>query len=234
MRVLLLLIAAAFAAAGVAFPTAATVTTAEGTKLAAVWGIPAKSTRGVVLVHPYGRNKEDWQFLGEKLYRDGTAVLAVDLRGHGANVVGSATELSPADFQAMVGDVASAVATLQARGVSKISLVGAELGANLVVNVAVDNPAVVSLVLLSPGMEYKGIIAADAVKRYGNRPVALVAGTDDIYGARSAAALDASAVGEHVFRLLDGAGKGTKMLNREPSLEGWIVGWIATHWGVSS
>lgn len=231
MRVLSFLVAAALAAAGITFPTEASVATPDGAKLAAVWGIPAKSTRGVVFVHQYGRNKEDWQFLAEKLYRDGNAVLAVDLRGHGANLAAGAPELAAADFQAMTGDVGAAIAQLQARGITRVCLVGAELGANLAVNAAVDNPAVVSLVLLSPGMEYRGIIAADAVKRYGARPVALVAGTDDVYGARSAATLDATAVGEHTFQLLDAAGKGTKMLNRAPTLEGWIVGWIGTHWG---
>lgn len=226
----MLFLAVALAAPGIPFPTPVVVTGADGTRLAASWGVPQRVTRGVVLVHPYGRNKEDWWALGDKLYRDGNAVIALDLRGHGANAASPPVAITQADRQAMIGDVAAAVAHLEGRGVKQVALVGAEFGANLAANVAVDHPQVASMVLLSPGLVYQGIIAADSAVRYGNRPMALVAGTDDAYGARSAGILDAAALGDHELRLLEGAGKGMKMLNREPSLEGWIVGWIATHW----
>ena len=230
MRFFLLLAAAALASAGLSYPTAVALKAADGTALAAAWGVPAKSAHGVVLVHQYGRNKEDWQFLAQELVRDGNAVIAVDLRGHGQSVGAVPRDLSPADFAAMQLDVRAAVAQLRGKGVSKFSLVGAELGANLAINVAVDEPGVVSAVMLSPGLDYRGVIAGDSVKRYGNRPLLLVASADDAYAARSAGVLDTTAVGEHEFRLLDGAGRGTKMLNREPALQGWLVGWIKAHW----
>ncbi len=226
----ILFLGAALAASVVPFPSPVVVTAADGTKLAASWGVPQRADRGVVLVHAYGRNKEDWWTLGDKLYRDGNAVITLDLRGHGANAVSPPREITQADRQAMIGDVAAAVAQLERRGVKQVALVGAEFGANLAANVAVDTPQVASMVLLSPGLVYQGIIVSDAPVRYGNRPMALVAGTDDAYGARSAGVLDAAAIGAHELRLLEGAGKGMKMLSREPSLEGWIVGWIATHW----
>lgn len=230
LRILLLLVSMAFAAS-ISFPAATTVVSADGTRLAASWGVPAKSTRGVLLLHQSGRTKEDWSFMADKLYHDGDVVLAMDLRGHGANVGKVPTELKPADYQAMQADVTAALAQLKAKGVTRISIVGAELGANLAINAAVADPQVVSVVLLSPGMELKGIIASDAVKRYGARPIVIVAALDDGYGAHSAAALDGTAQGEHELKLIEVGGKGVKMLNRDPSLEGWIVGWIGTHWG---
>lgn len=230
VRLILAAVVSAALAAGLGFPAATTVVGADGTKLAAAWGVPAKSTRGVLFLHQSGRTKEDWSFLADKLYHDGNVVLTLDLRGHGANKARPPVELTPADYQAMQGDVTAALAVLKAKGVKQVSLVGAEVGANLAINAAMADPAVVSVVLLSPGMEQKGIIASDAVSRYGKRPLLLIAALDDPYGAHSAAALDGTALGEHELRLIETGGKGVKMLNQDPSLEGWIVGWIGRHW----
>lgn len=220
------------ATAGLAFPAATSVTAADGVALAASWGVPNKATRGVVLVHQSGRNKEDFSSLGAALARDGNAVIAVDLRGHGGNVPAGATapELAPADYAAMIGDVRAAAQALAGKGVKTFSFVGAELGANLVLNAAVDDPAVASVVLLSPGLDYKGIIASDATYRYGKRSLLLVASDDDTYGSKSAGLLAGRAQGPHEYRLLEGAGKGIKMFNREAALEGYVVGWIGSHW----
>lgn len=230
MTAFLLALSLAFAGNAVKFPASATVNAADGVVLAATWGVPDKATRAVIFLHQYGRNKEDFEFIAEKLYRDGNAVMAIDLRGHGASTKGVPAELTPADYQAMISDVKVAVAQLKAKGITRFCIVGAELGANVGINVAVDEPAVASVVLLSPGLDIRGVIAADAVKRFGARPVLLVASSEDTYAARSSGVLDASAVGKHEYRLLEGAGKGAKMLNAEPALEGWLIGWIGAHW----
>ena len=200
-----LLGASAAFAAGLSYPSPVSVVAADGTKLAAALGVPPKATRGVLFLHQSGRSKEDWAFLADKLYHDGDAVLALDLRSSGANRAKPPVELTPADYQAMQGDVTAALALLKSRGVKQVSLVGAELGANLAINAAVADPAVVSVVLLSPGMEIKGIIASDAVKRYGARPLAMVAALDDPYGAHSAASLDTTAAGEHELKVIEAA-----------------------------
>lgn len=214
----------------VAWPTPVTLTTADGVSLQAVEGVPAKSDKGVVFVHMAGRNKEDWDLVAEAFYRQGMMVHVLDLRGHGANVVGAPVPLQPADYAAMTGDVRAAVASLRARGAQKIALVGAELGANLALNVAAEDPAITSVALLSPGLDVKGVITPDAVKRYGARSVLFVASKDDPYGARSAAALDAQATGDHRLVVYDAAGKGTKMFNREPELQGLLLGFVNGHW----
>lgn len=218
------------AQAATPYPTSVTLTAADGTAIHAIAGVPAKSDKGVVFVHTAGRAKEDWQLVADKAFRKGLMVAVPDLRGHGANVSGTPPTLTPQDYAAMVGDVRAAVAHLRAQGATKISIVGAELGANLALNAAAEEPDVVSLVLLSPGLDYKGVITPDAIRRYGARPVLLVASKDDAYGARSAQALDAQAQGEHQLQLYDAAGKGTKMFNREPALEGIVLGFVASHW----
>ena len=155
MRWALFLVAAALA--GASYPKPATVTAADGVRLAASMAVPAKATRGVLLVHQDGRAKEDWDALAKVLFGNGYAVLALDLRTQGANAR-EGTPTTTADYAAMQTDVAAGIAHLKAQGVKTLSLVGAELGANLVVNAAISDPSVASLVLLSPGLEIRGII----------------------------------------------------------------------------
>jgi len=203
---------------------------ADGHVLAASLGVPKAAKYGVVLVHQGGRNKEDWLSIADKLYGDGVAVIAVDLRGHGASAPLAESPPVPADYAAMVGDVRAAIDRLEAEKVTRVAVVGAELGANLGINAALDEDSVAIVAMLSPGLDYKGVITSDAVKRYGGRTLLIVAASDDTYGAKSAAILDGTAQGIHEFRLLESGGRGMKMLSAEPALEGWLVGWIGTHW----
>lgn len=220
-----------FAATGVVFPAATTLTTTDGVSLAASWGIPAKATNGVVFVHMAGRAKEDWAPTAERLYRQGIAVVVFDLRGHGANVRGApAPTLTDDEARKMPLDVKAAIAALASRGVKRVSLVGAELGANLAIAAAAEDPTVVSVILLSPGLVVRGVTALDAVKRYGARPILFVASNDDPYAARSAGVLDSAATGEHALEVYEAAGKGTRMLVREPTLEPMITGFVQRNW----
>jgi alpha-beta hydrolase superfamily lysophospholipase len=231
MLSLLLFITLASGASG--YPSPTVVTSADGVRLAASVSAPSTAKQGVLLIHQDGRGKEDWDGLARLLQRDGCSVLAFDLRTQGANAV-EGRSTTPADYAAMQADVTAALAVLKGRGVERISIVGAELGANLAVNAAVADPSVVSVVMLSPAMEIRGIIAADAVPRYGARPLLLVAAADDRAGARAATTLDESARGEHQFRLLERGGRGAQLLLRDPLLEGVLAGWIGAHWAPSA
>lgn len=230
---LLLAFASTLAHAGPSgpFPTETTLATSDGKSVAAVVGAPKGAVNGVVFVHEAGRSKEDWIALADKFYRGGTLVLAVDLRGHGANVTGEvAPTFGAGDYGAMVEDVKAGVAELRKRGAQKVAIVGAELGANLALVAAADDPGVVSLALLSPGMDYKGVVTGESAKRYGARPLLLIAGSDDTYGVRSANALDSLSPGPHTVTVLEKAGKGVRMFNRAPTLESQLLGFVTTAW----
>ncbi|MFZ5479687.1 MAG: alpha/beta hydrolase [Myxococcota bacterium] len=205
------------------WPAAIALSASDGKPVPAVWGAPAKSDRGVVLVHQSGGAKEDWLAFGDKLFRGGLLVVAVDLRNKGVAADNAAA-------LPMIEDVKAGIAHLRAKGATRIAVVGAELGANIALNLAADDPGVASVALLSPGMDYKGIITPDAIKRYGARPALFVASKDDAYGARSAQALDGQAQGPHQLVIFEAAGKGTKMFNREPSLEGTLLGFVQSGW----
>lgn len=215
-----------------AFPTDAKLPVSDGTTVTAVLGVPPKgATQGVVFVHMAGRSKEDWLPVAEKFYRSGLSVLTVDLRGHGGNVTSETPPaLTGADWAAMVEDVKAGVGELKKRGAQKVAIVGAEVGANLALVVASDDPSVVSVAMLSPGLDYKGIPTGEAMKRYGPRPVLFVAGSDDSYSVRSANALESVATGQKSVTVLENAGKGTKMFNRAPTLESQLLGFVTTAW----
>lgn len=232
MSLLLAFVASVALAAGVPFPTDTKLPTADGQTVAASVGVPAKGGQnGVVFVHMAGRNRDDWAAVADKFYRSGMSVVTVDLRGHGGNVTSEAPPaLTGADWSAMKEDVKAAVAELKKRGAQKVALVGAEVGANLALAVAADDPTIASVALLSPGLDYKGILSGEAAKRYGPRPVLYVASNDDAYGLRSATALDSVATGPHTLKVFEAAGKGTKMFNREPTLESQLLGFVNTSW----
>jgi alpha-beta hydrolase superfamily lysophospholipase len=207
--------------------TAVPLTTSDGERVvASVYA--AKSLDGVVLVHGLGGRKEEFATLAARFARAGLYVASIDLRGHGVSP--TSAPLTPSDHPRLVADVRAATAWLYQKGVKRVALVGAELGANLALAVAAEDPAVVSVVLLSAGMDQGGVLANPALLRYNPRPLLLVASADDAYGARTARTLDALATGPHQVILYDVAGKGTRMLARQPDLEPRILGFVSTHW----
>jgi pimeloyl-ACP methyl ester carboxylesterase len=212
-----------FGAAVAASPV--TLTAEDGTRIHAQPHMTAGATQGVVLVHMLGREHSDWRFLVDRLSSAKVSSIAIDLRGHGKSDK-AGTDLVNADFLAMRQDVAAAATWLRAHGVDQVSCVGASIGANLCARAGAADPQMVNLILLSPGLNYKGITSGDALAEYGDRPVLIVAAEDDRFSARSAMHLEQLAKGQVHFELFTEAGHGTRMLTRAPSLEGQIVSWL--------
>lgn len=198
----------------------------DGSSVHAVATLTSGSKRGVVMAHMLGRDSSDWSFLAKKLHQTQFSTIAVDLRGHGKSAK-AGTTLTAEDYPAMIGDLEAGVAWLRKKGVTEISCVGASIGANLCAQLSAADTAIVNLVLLSPGLNYKGITSGDALKAYGNRPVLIVAAEDDRFGPRAAAALETAAKGQAHYELLEEGGHGTKMLTRAPTLENTVMSWLA-------
>ncbi len=224
---LLALFAFALAFASPAAAEDITLKAEDGTKLHAEYN-KAKGESAVVLVHMLGRSSKDWRFVADKLNTSGITTLAVDLRKHGANQPEDAgrPELTPQDFAGMKQDVLAAVGHLKAAGFTDIQIVGASIGANLALQVAAEDPSIKSVVLLSPGLDYKGVTSEEALAKYGERPVLVVVSKDDRYSAKSGLVLDSQAKGVHSLVIYDTAGHGTKMLNKEPELEPLVLSWL--------
>lgn len=200
------------------------LTSFDGTQLAATLYEPSsRPSAAVVLVHMLGRSKDDWQSLAERLEDADIMVLALDLRGHGRSA-GSMATLPP-----MVGDVASAVAWLAARPNARpgaIAIVGASLGANLAALAAADLPSVHALALVSPSLDYRGLrLDASTMKKIGDRPVLMLASSQDPYALRTLRDLMASGSGREQ-RLSNAAAHGTTLLAADSDLARALVEWL--------
>ena len=204
---------------------AVTFTAADGTTIAAAYYEPSNrsTTAAVVLVHMLSRSKDEWIPIAERLQETGAAVLAIDLRGHGASS-GSAGTLPP-----MVADVRSAVEWLATRAPgrpSSIGLVGSSLGANLVALAAADLATVRAVALISPSLDYRGVrLDAAVMKKIGSRPVFFAASTEDPYALRTIQEL-AAQDGRHEQRLSTSRAHGTALLTADPDLAASLVDWL--------
>ena len=202
--------------------------TDDGVPIVGSLYLPSRPGPGIILLHALSRTHEDWQPVATRLADAGFVALAIDLRGHGAS--GPLPEgASLEDLTRMVADVKAARAFLATRREvvpNRIGIAGASIGANLAILFAAGDPAVRSLALLSPGIDYRGLRPEAAMKKYGDRPALLVASQEDNYSANSTRQLAGSGPGVRDLRILTGAGHGTAMLGRQPDLVGTIVDWF--------
>ena len=197
---------------------------ADGVPIAAtVYEAGARPAPAVVLVHMLGRSKDDWSGVALMLQREGITAIAIDLRGHGGSG-GSAATLTP-----MAQDVRAAVAWLGERPDVRpgaIGLAGASLGANLALLVAADNESVRTAALLSPSTDYRGLSISGAIRRYGGRPLLLMASTADPLALRTIRDLAADTQGIREQHLEPAVAHGTVLLDHVPALARTLVDWF--------
>ena len=203
--------------------------TSDGITIAATWHEPFfRPAPAVILVHMLGRSRHDWDGLAPRLAAAGIGALALDLRGHGESGGGGASGETP-DYSTLVRDIEAARRYLAGRfdvDALRIGLVGASIGANLAALDAASDPGVRSVALLSPSLDYRGLRIEAAVRKYGSRPLLLVASDDDPYATRSAGDLQKAGGGVRELLTLRAAGHGTHMLGRAPELGPALVAWF--------
>ena len=147
----------------------------------------------VVLLHDIGRTRDEWASFAAALQRAGIAALAIDLRGHGESTRRLTAQgpqrvdfhdFTPRDFEDMLLDVNAAVDWLAEQpGIDKhrIGIVGSSLGANVALRYAAFNEDLAALLLLSPGMTYRGLRADEPMRKLGPVPLRLVASRLDAF-----------------------------------------------------
>ena len=206
-----------------------TIRTDDGVSLAATWYEPGtRPAPAVILVHMLHRSRHDWDSVAARLASDGIGALTIDLRGHGESS-GSLQGGEAPDYTALVFDIAAARRYLSSRPdvlQSRVGIAGASLGANLTVLEAAANPAIASIALLSPSLDYRGVRIEAAMKKYGARPALLVASDDDPYAVRSGKDLQKAGGGTREVHVLSRAGHGTVMLGHDPDLARTLVDWF--------
>jgi pimeloyl-ACP methyl ester carboxylesterase len=218
-------------AAAAAVSRSVTFRTDDGVTIAATFYEAARHPApAVILLHMLTRSRDDWQIFAIRLADAGIHALAIDFRGHGGSSPAAAGADGGRDWAAFALDVKAARAFLASRPdlvrPAAIGIAGASLGANVAVIAASLDPSIRSLVLLSPSVAYRSLRADAPMRKYGDRPALLAAGTNDPYAMRSVRALAALGGGVREVKTLEDAGHGTMMLARDPDLGRALVDWF--------
>jgi len=182
---------------------------------------------GVVLVHMLGRTRADWDPLVETLISKGLEVVALDLRGHGQSVSGG-LEYGSFDTEQWLDcakDIRTALDYLAEQVTGKYFLIGGSIGADLVLIEAADDPRVAGVVLLSPGLDYRGVQPGPYATDYGERPALLVAAMDDDYSAKSVGTL-AELLYAPETKIYPSGGHGTHLFGTRPEVRALIADWL--------
>lgn len=182
----------------------------------------------VLLIHMLNSKKESYNIFAEKLNKTGFTVLALDMRGHGESLEQNGLkknweQFNEQDFRNMILDQKAANEFLIKEGFQLKTIVGASIGANNALNYASINPGVVNVILLSPGLDYKGVKTEESAKIVKARTI-IVASEEDAYAFGSSKALN-EILANSEFKELRGAGHGTVMFSGT-TLENDLVEWL--------
>jgi pimeloyl-ACP methyl ester carboxylesterase len=194
----------------------------------------------LLLLHMMPATRTSWYPLMDKLRTAGYASLAIDLRGHGESLKKKTERgdfqtlnyknFSEAEHQATIQDVEAAVKWLiEEKGASKskIAIIGASIGANLALEYLSENPEVETAILLSPGLDYRGIKTEPlALKINPKQAIFLVASEDDSYSFETNRILYNLLKSKKEIKEFKKAGHGTTMLERESSLMDELIEWL--------
>jgi dienelactone hydrolase len=185
---------------------------------------PQAKSPAILLVHMLDSNKEAWQGFATAAQELGYAVMAIDLRGHGQS---EGSQL----YDLMDNDVDAALVWLMSRPeitADRIGIAGASIGANLALRGGSRHEQIKAVVMLSPGLDYQGVTALDALARYGRRAVLIVAAERDAYAADSARTLNTQALGQHQLQIYPGSDHGTNIFQAQAGLQPMMLAWFAS------
>lgn len=209
-----------------------TFITEDGVKISGNYFKPKKEHAPVfLLLHMMPSTKESWNEFAAHLQNKGFAALAIDLRGHGKSTDKNGMKLDYKDFKdhehrESMKDIAAAKEFLKGQGVdiSGMAIAGASIGANLALWQASIDKDVSLLILLSPGLNYRGIQAAQLAPHYSG-PVYILASERDTNAAQSSKELFEIFPGDKELKIIQGNSHGTNMFIQEPDLISKLLEW---------
>ena len=209
-----------------------TFVTEDGVKISGNYFKPKKDHSPVfLLLHMMPSTKESWTEFAARLQEKGFAALAIDLRGHGKSTDKNGVKLNYKEFKDQehresIKDIAAAKEFLKGKGadISRMAIAGASIGANLALWQASIDKDVLFLILLSPGLNYRGIQAARLAPGYPG-PVYILASEGDTNAAKSSRELFGIFQGDKELEVIGGNSHGTNMFISEPGLIGKLLGW---------
>jgi dienelactone hydrolase len=179
--------------------------------------VPEKTPAPAVLaLHQWDASRATYKDFAKQMRDAGFVVLAIDGRGFGESTEGSDGKVEPGwNTQ---DDIAAAIDYLKEQpsvDAQRIGIVGASYGAsNALIYAADDAVSVRSVALLSVGLNYHESLPTEpAIKKYGDRPLLMVAAKDDPDSAAATEKLAATAKNaKYRTQIYDAGGHGTALL----------------------
>lgn len=192
--------------------------------------------KALLLLHMMPATRSSYIFFAKKAVEEGFSSLAIDLRGHGDSVYQNDTVLDfntflDAEHQKSILDVRASIEFLKKKGFNEenIYAVGASIGANLALELLAENNNIKKAVLLSPGLDYRGIKADAFIKNLSaSQSLYFLASSEDTYSVESVKILEALAPqGIDKERIIyEYAGHGTQILASGEDAITMILAWL--------
>lgn len=200
-----------------------------------------KEFQTVVLLHSLGYSSQWWEDLPLELLKKGYAVLAIDLRGHGASVYNSKLtknswkSMKNSAFAKYPEDVVAVINKVKEENSKKIffnnwAIVGADIGASagiIAADLMQNNPK--TIVMISPVIKAKGLYIPVSLAHLNNVDILSISGTDDIMSKDAEAYLAKFAQDEFISFTSDSKTTGMLMLKNDQGLSKMIAEWIAEY-----
>ncbi len=195
----------------------------------------------VILLHSLGYNSQWWENLPKELLDKGYAVLAIDLRGHGASIYNS--KLTKASWKNMKNsayakypdDVLAVINQVKEENTKKVffnnwALVGADIGASAGI-LAADKMSVSpkTVVIISPVVRAKGLYIPVSMAHLDGVDFLSISGTDDIMSKDAEIYLAKFVQDEFATFTSDSKSTGMLMLKNDPALSKLISEWVAEY-----
>lgn len=145
----------------------------------------------VILLHQLGSDRSSYDPLIPMLHDalPGADILAIDSRGHGKSTnLGTYSNFKlVGDYKAMEKDIGGAVAYFDFYRLVKDNfyVVGASIGSTTALRYGARNSEIQKIVMVSPGMNYKGVDISEDLENY-RKPLLVIAADGDLSSASDA------------------------------------------------
>ena len=200
-------------------PESVSFTTEDAVKIGGDLYLPEKSSPApaILALHQWRADRSAYREFARSMRDAGFVVLAIDAPGFGESTVGADGNVEPA--WDTTGAIAAGIDYLKAQpavDALRIGLVGASYGASNALIYAANHPEDVrSVALLSVGLNYNNTLPTEpAIKKYGDRPLLMVAARDDQQSAAETEKLAGAAKnGKYRTKVYDAGGHGTALLS---------------------
>ena len=188
---------------------------------------PIPNQPALLLLHQWQSDRHSYDDFAKRMQAQGFNVLSLDGRGFGESTKtadGKTVGPSRTDdaVKAMLNDVGAAYDFLSKQAkvdADRIEIIGASYGSSLAIIYAANNHKVAAVALLSPGLNYFGNMQTEpAAKKYGNRPLLLVAAKDDAESADAVGKLKEESTSMCDVQIYDKGGHGTHLFETQAGL----------------